>query len=65
MGERQTTSIRVDSEAKAEATKVFKSLGLDFSSGVEIYLRTVAREQRIPFALDLAKRPQDTEASDR
>lgn len=57
-----TTSISVDRDTKTAATKVFKRLGLDFSSGVDIYLRAVAREQRIPFNLDLNQRA--TEAND-
>ncbi len=53
MAEKTSTSIRVDPEVKAEAVKVFKSLGLDFSTGIDIYLRAVVREQRIPFDLAL------------
>ena len=51
-----STSITIDPQVKREATIVFKSLGLDFSSGIDIYLRVVAREQRIPFDLDLNKK---------
>ncbi len=53
MAEKTSTSIRVEPEVKAEAVKVFKSLGLDFSTGIDIYLRAVVREQRIPFDLAL------------
>ncbi len=55
MPERLATSISVDSRVKQEATAVFEELGLSFSTGIEIYLRAVARERRIPFDIDLNK----------
>ena len=58
MGAVKSTSIRVDAEVKEQAAKVFDSLGLNFSSGVEIYLRAVVREQRIPFDLTLSQKPE-------
>jgi len=30
---------------------VFKALGMTFSTGINIYLKTVGRQQRIPFVL--------------
>lgn len=54
----KSTSIRIDSDVKEQAAKVFDSLGLNFSSGVEIYLRAVVREQRIPFDLSLEPKPE-------
>lgn len=53
----KSTSIRVDAGVKEQAAEVFDSLGLNFSSGVEIYLRAVVREQRIPFDLVLPQKP--------
>lgn len=46
-------SVRVESETKEAASKVFKQLGLSLNSGIDIYLRTVAREKAIPFFLTL------------
>lgn len=54
--ETMATSIRVNRRDKEEATEVFKGLGLDFSSGIAVYLRAVAREKRIPFDLALGPR---------
>lgn len=56
MSTKVTASIRVTPEVKDTAKEVFKELGFDFSSGVEIYLRYVARERRIPFDLDLSEK---------
>lgn len=51
MEDQSTITVRVDKEIKEEATKIFKSIGLSFNSGIEIYLRTVVREKMIPFEL--------------
>jgi addiction module RelB/DinJ family antitoxin len=47
-----TINIRVNAKDKKEAQKVFKDLGLSFSSGVNVYLRQVARQKAIPFPLE-------------
>ena len=44
-------TLRVDEADKQKAEQVFKSLGMTFSTGINIYLKTVGRQQRIPFAL--------------
>lgn len=44
-------TIRVDKEVKEDAVKVFKGIGLSFNAAIEIYLRAVVREKRIPFEL--------------
>ncbi len=46
-------NIRVDSEVKKEAEQVFEELGLNMSSAVNIFLKTVIREHGIPFSLNL------------
>lgn len=58
MSTKVTASIRVTPEVKEAAKEVFKELGFDFSSGIEIYLRYVARERRIPFDLDLSEKEE-------
>lgn len=55
MNDQAAITIRVDREIKEEAVKVFKSVGLNLNTGVEIYLRAVVREQRIPFELSANK----------
>ncbi|MCI1665728.1 MAG: type II toxin-antitoxin system RelB/DinJ family antitoxin [Atopobiaceae bacterium] len=56
-----TTTVRLDPETKRAAGEVFRSLGLNFNSGVDIYLRAVARTKAIPFdlALDSSDDDQD------
>lgn len=51
MTERASITIRTDKEVKDEATKVFGLAGLSFNAGIDVYLRAVARDKRIPFDL--------------
>lgn len=44
-------NIRIDADIKAQAEYVFRKLGLNMSSGINIFLSKVAAEQAIPFAL--------------
>ena len=48
-----TISIRVDSDLKNEADKLFNELGLILSSAVYKFLRQAIREQSIPFNISL------------
>lgn len=57
----KSTSIRLDAEVKEKAAEVFDSLGMSFSTGIEVYLRAVVREQGIPFDLALTRKPERTE----
>lgn len=51
MAEQAAITIRVDKEVKEDAVKVFKQIGLSFNTAIEVYLRAVVRERRIPFEL--------------
>ena len=42
-------TISVDEEVYEDAKKALKGMGLTFSSGVELFLRAVVREDAIPF----------------
>lgn len=44
-----TMQIRIDSPTKARAKKAFKSMGIDMSSGVKMFLHQVAIDQCMPF----------------
>ena len=44
-----TINIRIDPKVKKAAAKVFKDLGIDMSSGVNLYLNQVVHEKGIPF----------------
>ena len=44
-------SLRVDDDVKRSAEKTLDTIGLSMSSAINIFLKTVAREKRIPFEL--------------
>ena len=44
-------TLRIDERDKQKAEQVFKTLGMTFSTGINIYLKAVGQQQRIPFAL--------------
>ena len=46
-------TLRIDERDKQSAEKVFKELGMTFSTGVNIYIKAVSRQHRIPFDLAL------------
>jgi addiction module RelB/DinJ family antitoxin len=46
-------TLRVDENDKHGAEHVFKELGMTFATGINIYLKTVSRQKRIPFDLAL------------
>jgi len=46
-------TLQIDESDKANAEHVFKELGMTFAAGINIYIKTVSRRQRIPFELAL------------
>lgn len=44
-------SLRVDDELKRDAEKILNDIGLSMSTAINIFLKTVVRENRIPFEL--------------
>lgn len=44
-----TLQIRIDKKTKDAAQKTFRSMGLDMSSGVKLYLTQVMHTKSIPF----------------
>ncbi len=46
-------NVRVDDEVKKAAEEVCDNLGLSLSSAINIFLKKVARERRIPFEVSL------------
>lgn len=44
-----TIAIRVDEELKDEATKLYKSMGLDMTSAIKLFLTQSVLTQSIPF----------------
>jgi len=47
-------NIRVDSTIKKQAEVVFAALGMNMSTGINVYLAQVVRTRAIPFTLELA-----------
>ena len=44
-------TLQVDDEAKRDAERVLDDIGLTLSAAVNVFLKAVARENRIPFKL--------------
>lgn len=44
-------SLRVDEDVKREAERALNDIGLSMSAAINVFLKKVAREQRIPFEL--------------
>lgn len=44
-------NLRVDDEVKKGAEQTFDAIGLSMSTAINVFLKTVAREKRIPFEL--------------
>ena len=44
-------SLRVDDDVKRGAEQIFDDIGLSMSTAINIFLKKVARERRIPFEL--------------
>jgi DNA-damage-inducible protein J len=46
-------SVRIDPNTKRQAEAVFNALGMNLSTGINVYLTRVAMTHAIPFALEL------------
>lgn len=44
-------NVRVDDDIKRNAERTFDDIGLSMSTAINIFLKTVVRENRIPFEL--------------
>ena len=49
-------NIRTEEEIKDQADRIISELGLNMTTAINVFLRTTIRENRIPFALKLAKK---------
>ncbi|MFA6620125.1 MAG: type II toxin-antitoxin system RelB/DinJ family antitoxin [Bacilli bacterium] len=47
----KTINISVEEATKAKAQAIFESLGMSFSTGINVYLEQVVLKKGIPFAL--------------
>lgn len=48
-------TVRLDETDKKAAEQVFSALGLTMAAGLNVYIKMVARQQKIPFELALNK----------
>ncbi len=55
-----TLNVRIEEKTKKAASKALKSIGLDLSSGIKIFLHQVVEEQGLPF--QPSKRPRVSRA---
>ncbi len=56
-----TLQTRIDAKLKKDASKAFKAMGLDLSTGVKMFLTQVVRTQSIPFEIFTADNlPEET-----
>lgn len=54
------TQIRIDTEIKNNATKLFKKLGLDMSSAVNLFLYQCVLRNGLPFNVELPAYGKET-----
>ena len=52
-------SVNVDEEVKQGAQRVFSEIGIDMTTAIDSFLRTVVREERIPFNLQTKQAYRD------
>jgi len=48
-------SVNVDEDVKQSAQKILNEIGMDLTTAVDLLLRTIVREERIPFELRTEK----------
>jgi DNA-damage-inducible protein J len=48
----QTINIRIDSELKKQAEKLFKDMGMNMSTAFTIFVRQSVRQRKIPFEVN-------------
>ena len=53
MAEQTIIQVRVDRELKDQAVEVFEELGIDIPTAVRMFLKTVVREQGLPFGTNI------------
>ena len=44
-------SVNIDGEVKQNAQKILSEIGMDLTTAIDLLLRTIVREERIPFTL--------------
>lgn len=57
------TTLTVDAELKAKFTEICEELGMSFSGAIQVFMRQVVRDRRLPFTPDLNSRTDIYEKS--
>jgi len=53
-------SVNVDGEVKRNAQRILGEIGMDLTTAVDLLLRTIVREERIPFNLQTERAYRET-----
>jgi DNA-damage-inducible protein J len=48
-------SVNIDGEVKRNAQKILNEIGMDLTTAIDLMLRTIIREEKIPFNLETNK----------
>ena len=48
-------SVNIDGEVKQNAQRILSEIGMDLTTAIDLLLRTIVREERIPFSLQTEK----------
>jgi len=57
MANTTTIQVRVDAELKQHADKAFKSMGLNMSTGINLFIHQVVNQGKIPFEITATDTP--------
>ena len=52
-------SVNVDGQIKKDAQRILSEIGMDMTTAIDLLLRTIVREERIPFELRTKKSRQE------
>jgi len=53
-------TLRIDEADKRDTETIFKELGMTFATGINVYLKAVKRQNKIPFELAIGGQPVNT-----
>lgn len=45
-------TLRIDETDRANAEQIFKNMGMSLATGINVYLKTVIQQRKIPFILE-------------
>ncbi len=57
MANTATVQVRMDAELKKQAEKALKSMGLNMSTAINLFMHQVANQGKIPFEITAANTP--------